>query len=257
MTFNLPEVQQVSIDSKPNSNLGVAVDVSNDYGTPNLLFLYYVPFLPDELKLDLDHLQDEFQSWNAWELGMAEHQLIGHVEGGRLPSDDSIASRKIRNDYRSKVIGVLRGGSEAWLSASGGSSKKETLETTEDKVNDAILKQLRSLTKDAQLQDQFGVIINAISGSIDKEHTFLFTHVYYKYDSDSRRFLPDVRDTTFTIKLQAGGSEGVIKVEVALTTNIYNFDRDLWRRIRHEGEEAIKLGEPIRKQMAFDFYVST
>lgn len=114
MTFNLPEVKPVTIGFKPESNLEVAVDVSNDYGTPNLLFLYYASFLPDELKIDLDHLQDEFQSWNAWELGQAERQLIGHVEAGNLPSDDSIASRIARNNYRSKAVRYFRDGNEAW-----------------------------------------------------------------------------------------------------------------------------------------------
>jgi hypothetical protein len=114
MTLKLLEIKPATIDSNPEPKLEAAFDVSNDYGTPNLLFLYYVSLLPEELKKDLDNVQDDFQSWNAWELGQAERQLNGHVEAGRLPSDDAIASRSIRNNYRAKALRYFREGNEAW-----------------------------------------------------------------------------------------------------------------------------------------------
>jgi hypothetical protein len=115
MTLTMPGVEPVALSLKSELVLKSAgTDVTNDYGTPNLLFLYYIPFLPDDKKLDLEAIQDEFQTWNAWELGQAELQLIGHVEDGSLPSDDSIASRVARNNYRSRVIEIFRAGNEAW-----------------------------------------------------------------------------------------------------------------------------------------------
>lgn len=115
MTLILPVVEPVAVKLKDEENLkATAVRVSNDYGTINLLFLYYVPFLPDDKKLDLDAIQDEFQTWHAWELGQAENQLNKHIGDGNLPSDDSIASRITRNNYRAKAIGFFRETSEAW-----------------------------------------------------------------------------------------------------------------------------------------------
>lgn len=113
----LPEVKPVALDLKPRSDLAsveTETDVSNDYGTPNVLFLYYIPFLPDDEKPGFDAIQDEFQTWNAWELGQAEAQLLRHVEAGNLPSDDSIASRVTRNNFRSKAIDSFRTTSQAW-----------------------------------------------------------------------------------------------------------------------------------------------
>lgn len=114
-TLSLPEVEPVALGPKDESSVKSAeIDVSNDYGTPNLLFLYYVPFIPDDKKPDLDAIRDEFQTWNAWELGQAEIQLIKHIEEGNLPSDDSLTSRVIRNNYRSKAIDFFRSTSESW-----------------------------------------------------------------------------------------------------------------------------------------------
>lgn len=115
MASSMPEVQAVNLKvrSEPG-HIFSHVDVSSDYGTLNLLFLSYIPFLPDEKELDLVHTRDEFHSWNAWELGQAETQLNKHLKDGNLPSDDSVASRMIRNNYRSKAVSFFRAGSEAW-----------------------------------------------------------------------------------------------------------------------------------------------
>lgn len=115
MTFTLPGVEPVTIASKVAPTLqSASTDLSNDYGTPNVLFFYYTAFIPDDRKFDLDAIQDEFQTWNAWELGQAETQLVGHVKDGSLPSDDSPASRIKRNNYRSKAIEFFRSTSQAW-----------------------------------------------------------------------------------------------------------------------------------------------
>ncbi|KID74926.1 uncharacterized protein G6M90_00g107240 [Metarhizium brunneum] len=263
MASIVPDVEQVTIKLRSEPGLkSASVDVSNDYGTPNVLFLYYTPFIPDDNKLDLDAIQDEFQSWNAWELGQAETQLIRHVEAGNLPSDDSIASRIIRNNYRSKAIDFFRQGNEAWLSLANNSTAQKVIVTAQSEAHGSIRQEMRALAAEQHLQSQFEVIINAISGSVEvaEENKFYFTHVYYRYDNNSRRFLPVISDTTFGIKKgdegsQAGGDK--VKLEINLSVNTYNFDRKFWRDHRHEGEEAIQMGEPIRKQMALDFYVNS
>ncbi|KJZ71246.1 hypothetical protein HIM_09389 [Hirsutella minnesotensis 3608] len=264
MALDLPGVEPVALESKSEFRLGsVSQNVANDYGTPNLLFLYYIPFLPDDKKVDLDAIKDEFQTWNAWELGQAESQLIQHVENGNLPSDDSIASRITRNDYRSKAINFFRLTSQAWLKVATEATAKKSAETTKDTVNGVIIQELWSLAREEQLQTPFSVVLNSPSGSIDinKENKLFYTHVYYQYDHDSRTFRPVVQDTTFTIKV-LGGSESKsekdnVTVEIALSTVTYNFDRKFWRDNRHQGQAAITSGEPIREQMALDFFVDS
>jgi len=251
-------VKAVALILEPTSDLQSANLVfSNDYGTPNLLFLYYIPFLPDNKKLELDAAQDEFQSWNAWELGQTETQVIAHVKAGNLPSDDSIASRVTRNNYRSKAINFFRETSQAWLSIANNSTSRRTVQATQDGINGAILQTLRSLAVENQLQSQFEVILNVVSGSINakQENKFHFTHVYYKYDAGSSRILPVVLNTIFTVQIRESG--GRFTVETVLSTTSYHFDRVFWRTNRYQGEAAIQMGKPIRKQMALDFYVGS
>lgn len=115
MTSIMPEVQAVNLKVRSETDHEFShVDVSSDYGTLNLLFLSYIPFVPDEKEPDLYGIRDEFYSWNAWELGQAETQLNKHVKDGNLPSDDSVASRMIRNNYRSKALSFFREGNEPW-----------------------------------------------------------------------------------------------------------------------------------------------
>ncbi|OJJ38801.1 hypothetical protein ASPWEDRAFT_149340 [Aspergillus wentii DTO 134E9] len=264
MSLLLPEVKAVSLGSRlvPKSK---DVDVSNDYGTPNLLFLYYVPFLPDERKADLDAIQDEFQSWNAWELGQTETQVNEHLADGKLPSDDSIASRVARNGYRAKVVTFFRENSEGSLTPKQTLEDEKDINATPESVHGIILQELLThyvIPNDAL--EQFGVVLRAISGSIDIERVnqFFFTHVYYKYDADQKRFLPDVRDTSFTVSKKQDGNPKYGKddkdnftVAFGYHDTVYSFDRKFWREHRHEAEEAIAQGEPIRKQMSLEFYV--
>ncbi|PHH67952.1 hypothetical protein CDD82_959 [Ophiocordyceps australis] len=264
MAVTLPQVEPVALKVKPELQAKSAdINVTNDYGTPNLLFLYYVPFLPDDKKLDLDAIQDEFQTWSAWELGQAETQLMKHVEGGRLPSDDSIASRVLRNNYRSKAIAYFRETSEAWLSSISQNLVEKSVPTTPDNINGAILSVLRTLHLEQQLQIPFRVVLNTISGTVDldKESKYFFTHVFYQYNHQSRTFQPIVLDTTFTFvnpaDAQGESSKPNLTLQVNFAVSKYQFDRNLWRRVRHEGEEAIEMGRSILKDMSFDFYVTS
>ncbi|KAF4582745.1 hypothetical protein GQ602_005889 [Ophiocordyceps camponoti-floridani] len=260
MDKSLPDVEPVEMGFKPQQDFkGAAVDVANDFGTPNLLFMYYIPFIPDDTKEDLGAIQDEFQTWNAWELGQAEAQLIGHVNKGNLPSDDSVASRITRNNFRSKAISVFRATGEAWLTVSSNFSVQRAVEAGEDDINGATLSELRKLATDSKFPDQFGVVINTLGDRIDRdsESKLFYTHVVYRYDGNSKTFRPVIKDSTFTIKMVDDNDDGDsnrVSVNISLLTYSYNFDRRFWRDHRHQGAAPIKRGEPIRAQMSFDFF---
>lgn len=98
-----------------NEVLSPSVDVTNDYGIPNLLIFYYLPLLPEDQKDSLEAVLKDYRSWNAWELYQAEKQLHIQLEKETLPIDDSVESREKRTAYRAKVIAYLRENSEkAW-----------------------------------------------------------------------------------------------------------------------------------------------
>ncbi|KAK2591710.1 hypothetical protein QQS21_010595 [Conoideocrella luteorostrata] len=231
-----------------------STDLSADYGTPNLFFLYYVSPIPEGLKDYLYSLRDAFQAWNAWELGQAESQTRGHVVAGRLPSDSSIASRVHRNNYRSKAVAYFREASENWLSVAHRITGQKSVVTREDEVGLVVVRELRALANEYQLQPQFSVFL-AISNSLDlqTDNKLFFTQVHYKYDKDRKQLQPLVQDITYQIK--KSGNKDKLEVVIDLTIITYNFDIEFWRKHGHDGGDAIREGEPIRKQMAMDFFV--
>ncbi|KAI3399295.1 hypothetical protein diail_7250 [Diaporthe ilicicola] len=96
-----------------DQGLSQSIDVTNDYGTPNLLFFYYLPLFSENKKDDvLAAVLKDYESWNAWELCEAEKQLQIQLQKKTLPSDDSVQSRERRTAYRAKVIASLRENSE-------------------------------------------------------------------------------------------------------------------------------------------------
>lgn len=78
------------------------------------------------------------------------------------------------------------------LSHATNTSGQKIVKTTANKANCAILEQLKALATEHKLQAQLRVILNAASSSINLEqgNKFHFSHIYMKYDDDSRRFLP-------------------------------------------------------------------
>ena len=81
-----------------------STNLSNDYGTPNLAFFYHGLSTAG----DLASLWKDVDSWNAWELSIAEEHVVTQLNNNNLPDDDSISSRIIRSAYRGKVIATLR-----------------------------------------------------------------------------------------------------------------------------------------------------
>lgn len=78
------------------------------------------------------------------------------------------------------------------LSLANNATAQKVIVTAQSEAHGSIRQEMRALAAEQHLQSQFEVIINAISGSVEvaEENKFYFTHVYYRYDNDSRTFLP-------------------------------------------------------------------
>lgn len=78
------------------------------------------------------------------------------------------------------------------LSLANNATSQKVIVTAQGEAHGSIRQEMRALAAEQHLQSQFDVIINAISGSVEvaEENKFYFTHVYYRYDNDSRRFVP-------------------------------------------------------------------
>ena len=109
----LPEID-VSLLSGDYIDPPEGVDVTSDYGTPSLLFIYYCRPVSDSDKEAMKSLKTDLEAWNAWELGQAESQLNNQMKKGNLPTDDLLESRIKRTDYRAKVVSALRQRSQSW-----------------------------------------------------------------------------------------------------------------------------------------------
>ncbi|KAL1855126.1 hypothetical protein Plec18167_002112 [Paecilomyces lecythidis] len=261
----LPPVDHSLLSNKVHVGIlkDTSVDVTNDYGTPDLLFLYFIPFLPDDKKPDLEALQDEIQSWNAWELGQTEIQVHHRIVDGSLPTDDSTASRVKRTNYRAKVVDVLReSGETTWLVKNSDShSGPFSADIKLDEVNGKIRDVLKGFYGQESLSAQFSVVLNIISDLIasqpDADNKYLLTYVYYHYDIDQKVFKPDIRQLQFSVmQTAAEGQKDIVKLDISNLNHVYSFLREKWRSVRHEAEEIIEAGEKIRKEMALEFYAS-
>ena len=87
---------------------------TNDLDISNILYSIRVPL---DLSSQADNVQQLFvdiNDWEAWECARCEQAVQEKVHGGQLPSDNSVASKSKRNQYRVKVFGFLRTNS-AWF----------------------------------------------------------------------------------------------------------------------------------------------
>lgn len=103
----------------------------------------------------------------------------------------SVPSRTSRSPVRLQDSKTLLG-TTSRLSLTGNKRDKKAVKTSQDEVNGAVLQGLRALAEQHQLQSQFGVVLNAISGNVhaEQENKFYFSHVHYKYECDPKKFLP-------------------------------------------------------------------
>ncbi|KOC13228.1 hypothetical protein AFLA70_57g003780 [Aspergillus flavus AF70] len=248
---HLPTVDLSLVSNNQHVNIlkDTGVNVTNDYGTPNLLFFYFIPFLADDRKPDLEALQDEIQSWNAWELGQTEVQVRHRIADGSLPSDDATASRVKRTNYRAKVVDHLREVSETtWLVKNADShSGPFSADVKVAEVNGKIRDVLKDFYGQESLPAQFSVILNIITDLIasqpDADNRYLFTYVYYYYDVDQKVFKPDIRQLQFSVtQTAAEGEKDTVKLDISNLNHVYSLLREKWRSVRHEAEEIIEAG---------------
>ncbi|KAL7912272.1 hypothetical protein GGI35DRAFT_444855 [Trichoderma velutinum] len=260
--YSLPEVEPFLPLQTPGLDIATSYDVTNDYGTPNLLFSYYTPFIPDEKKEELATVHDDFQSWNAWELANAEIQLQKQLAKGTLPADDLISSRVLRSMYRAKVIVYLRENSEnGWLLTAQSpipTSFSEEIEQSE--VNATIRKILHQHHTPLNEPKQLVVLLNTISNIVAAdptiEHKYQLTNVFYYYDDNLTDFQPVVEVVEFTItQEQETAGKDTVFLKISGLQSKYMIDRKGWADARSAAEDIIQAGEKIRPETSLGFYI--
>ncbi|KAI1482817.1 hypothetical protein F4774DRAFT_428233 [Daldinia eschscholtzii] len=235
-------------------------DVSNDYGTPNLLFLYYLPYIPNSVKLEMDALREDIQTWHSWELAQAEKHVQSQIDTGNLPSDDSVASRVKRTNYRFKVIQFLREEDESWkYTYEESKTSIGPVDVQRGEENSMIRNGLRHrYLAQVGLPQPFEVLLNVINGEMAAlaHTTYSFSHGYLKYDRDSGSFKPDLIASSFTVKkTDKEGDDSKVTVTISFSDYKVKLDQTLWREKRRLAEEEISKGEKILKGMSFSFFV--
>ncbi|KAF5876924.1 uncharacterized protein Bfra_001282 [Botrytis fragariae] len=88
--------------------------VIRDYGTPNLLYIYYVPLMSNLDKENLESIKADVETWFAFEAGKTEGQVHGRLGKKELPADSAVASNVRGTIYRIKVIHKFRGNGYTW-----------------------------------------------------------------------------------------------------------------------------------------------
>ncbi|GLA18104.1 hypothetical protein AnigIFM62618_005259 [Aspergillus niger] len=235
------------------------VDVSGDYGTPSLLFIYYNRPVSDKRRKEVQELRHDLETWNAFELGRAESQVNELMQKGNLPTDDYNESRVRRTDYRSKVIQYLRKEHESWLVEADKKEFTVELKTDERYMNKKVEQELRGrLESKENLPSQFGVVLRIINRIIaarkrDDMQQYHFTNVEVCADG---RDDPVVKSTMFRVYEEGEeDDEGSVKVKIDYVNHRCQFNREHWAKARHNVEDFIKEGERIRRAMTLNFCV--
>ncbi|RAK95850.1 uncharacterized protein BO80DRAFT_247568 [Aspergillus ibericus CBS 121593] len=256
---SLPELD-VSLLSADYVDPPEGVDVTSDYGTPNLLFLYYYRLVSDSDREALKSLKNDIEAWNAWELAQAESQLNNQMRKDNLPTDDLLESRVKRTDYRAKVISALRQRSQSWLSETENRQYSIEVETDEDNMNQRLMDELQvRLESDERLPDQFDVVLRIINRIIaarrsDEFQQYQSTHVELKVNEDSN---PEIKCISFTISEgeKKKRSDSVV-VKIDYVNYRYQLDRNTWGENRDKAQDMIARGESIRRDMTLELCVN-
>ncbi|KHO02065.1 uncharacterized protein MAM_01066 [Metarhizium album ARSEF 1941] len=260
----LPEVDAASVLEGRATALAEA-EVTNDYGTPNLLFLYYIPPITDEQRNDLEAAKTELQSWNAWELSAAEDQVQKQLRKGTLPGDDSAESRARRTNYRAQVVTYLRENSEnAWLGPTQSPQDDAFNQVVKkSEVNGVIRRVLRDHYAAKRKPRQMSVAVNILSdvaasnpGSANNK--FYLTQVFYNWDATVRGFRPDIQVSSLSVtQTPDRAEEDSVALKVEVLDSVFVLDRAGWNEASGGTQAAIRAGEKIRREMALDFYLET
>ncbi|OJD16540.1 hypothetical protein ACJ73_08876 [Blastomyces percursus] len=233
----------------------------NDYGTPNLLFLFYIPQVPESEKDNINSQKADIQSWFAYELGKTELQVLDQLEDGNLPTDDSAASRVKRTTYRAKVVKVYRENGQTWAprSQTGNATKKMTVKKQD--LNGAIREELLThyITRGA-VPAEFSFILQTVNLLIASnpswEHKYLISHVDFKYNPSTKEIKPDITVSSFEVKVPDQNDDHADEnIVIEYSDYKLGFVRDTWNDAKGAAMDFITAGEGIRKQMSLEFYV--
>ncbi|OTB01401.1 hypothetical protein M426DRAFT_14562 [Hypoxylon sp. CI-4A] len=257
--LKLPEVQ---VSSLPTRSSHKAVEVDNDYGTLNLLFSYYVPHIPSGTNAHLATILKEFQSWNAWELAVAEDQVQIQIGQGNLPRDDSVESRVRRNNYRAKVVAFLRDDRESsWLLFEASSQENASLSGNTDEVSSAIHRLFHDHYAGKQGSGQSAALINIISNSVALEpsmtNNYYQTIVYFDYDQERKMIQPRIEVASVTVtetEQKSDGPPAALNINIGFQDYVYKLKTDQWSDYGSSVPDMIKAGEGILREMALNFF---
>ncbi|KAI0095441.1 hypothetical protein GGR51DRAFT_569955 [Nemania sp. FL0031] len=247
--YSLPEVDPV-------------INVENDYGTPNLLFFYDIPLVTEGMNNELASIQDDFRSWNAWELCVAEDQLQMQLEKGNLPLDDSFESRVKRTNYRAKVVGILRDTSEgAWLLHDQSTSTQFFQSVKKVDVNSLIRKVLRDHYLKGQPSSHVAIMLSIVGniGAADPSamHKYDHTTSSYEINKDRKDIESETRVSSFAItQTPDDADKDAVMLKVDFLDSFICLDREAWRSFRGQVEDMIQDGTIILNEMALDFFVA-
>ncbi|XXH04201.1 hypothetical protein Hte_010615 [Hypoxylon texense] len=278
--YLLPDVDISAFGVGRFQSLKPSPIVRSDYGSPQLLFCNYIPFVPDDKRGDLAAVLDDFCWWNVWEVFNAERALETQLGKKTLPDDDAIESRIARTNYRAKVVSYLRENSEnAWLMVTSFSSPKEIRKDVKKAlVNSEVRKVLRHHYAHAGVANQAAVISNILSAvaALDHEDTqkFYLTNVYFKYNGHLKSFQPgtvctksfstsaDINTSgleiyTSSIEIHQSPTEGEedsVALQITILDYVFRLERDIWRMIIEDMKTEIQPGKEILKEMSLEFY---
>ncbi|EEP81173.1 predicted protein [Uncinocarpus reesii 1704] len=243
-------------------SIGQKSQTPNDYGTPNLLFLFYIPPVPDSEREKLNSLKADIQSWFAFEAGKAELQVEDRLEAGELTADDSAALRVKRTIYRAKVVNFYRNDGQAWAPRSSADKGQRDITAKKQDMNGVIRKELLDhYIRSGVVPAQFSFILQAvnllIAANPDWEHKYLFTHVVFKYNDAKKAITPYIFVSDFEVKLpelQDDDSEE----SVAIDYSDYKLDfvRATWDKTKGEAKDFIASGERICRQMSLELCIN-
>ncbi|KAI1773338.1 hypothetical protein F4818DRAFT_443182 [Hypoxylon cercidicola] len=260
--YLLPDVDVSSFGVNRFQSRKPFPNVRSDYGTPQLLFFNYIPFIPDDKKGDLDAVLDDFCWWNAWEVFHAESALETQLDKGTLPDDDTIESRIARTNYRAKVVDYLRENSEnSWLIVVSSSPNEIRKDVMKAQVNSEIRNTLRHHYAHAGITNQAVVISNILSAFAALDHgdtqKFYLTSVYFKYDGELNSFQPEIHTSSIEIhQSPKEGQEDAVTLQITILDFVFRLEREIWRNAVEDMKPQIEPGKEILKEMMLGFYLS-
>ncbi|TGJ85406.1 hypothetical protein E0Z10_g3335 [Xylaria hypoxylon] len=248
--YSLPEVATPLIPKE--RVITSSIDLSNDYGTPNLAFLYHGLSNAG----DLASLWKDVDSWNAWELSIAEEHVVAQLDNDNLPGDDSISSRMIRSAYRGKVIATLREQAQSpWLIKNSSPSPKEFEgDIKKDEVNAKVRERLREFYSTSGVLTNnlvINIIANVIASTQDVSPRHVLSDVQLLHDSTVQDAYPGIKQSNFIVTQAKLAASDDVHLTVEWVDSGFRLDTAAWREYsgNEETQERIKAGRKILQEM--------